>query len=436
MRNFETLKLEADRLRKSKKIDEALIVYREMWEDHREECTKWDGYSYAFCLKQRGDFKGGLDVSREIYEANPDFENISRLYAWCIFFLEVSLPKIDDEEKYLEAANKITELTIQDDPQSPYTRTVIRVLEYLNKKDKLPVEIAQQWCEKLDANKLSSSPIFSKKGSEVEEHASDLERYYMVKTKLLYEQQEYDSCIAFCAEAIENIDQFHYGNEVWFNRAIAISYLKKGDTEKAKEVIDEIISTKRDWYVQKECADIYHKIGDNKSALNFALEAALAPGDADKKVGLFAIMARILEELEFADEAKIHLELVYSIRATRRWGVNDDLADWLRKYNINERPNDKNYMLRKARGCWDQLKYADQEELSGRIKTILPNGISGFISVDQETSYFFIFRNARIRPDMIVPGLPVVFYLEDSYDHKRERNTKVAVSVREDRGSF
>ncbi|MGL4410584.1 MAG: hypothetical protein ACRCTF_00370, partial [Bacteroidales bacterium] len=91
---------------------------------------------------------------------------------------------------------------------------------------------------------------------------------------------------------------------------------------------------------------------------------------------------------------------------------------------------------RKARGCWDQLKYADQEELSGRIKTILPNGISGFISVDQETSYFFIFRNARIRPDMIVPGLPVVFYLEDSYDHKRERNTKVAVSVREDRGSF
>lgn len=436
MRNFEALKLEADRLRKSKKIQDALPTYREMWEEHRAECSKWDGYSYAFCLKQQGDFTGGLEVCREVYAEHPDFENIGRLYAWCLFFLEVSINEVADLERYLNAAEQITELTIQDDLQSPYTRTVIRVLEHLNKESKPQVDLLSDWCSKLDPAKLSSSPIFSKKGTEVEEHASDLERYYMARNKMLYESEEFSNAILGCYEALENIDQFHYGNEVWFKRTIALSYLKLNETEKAKEIIDEIVSTKRDWYVQRECAEIYHKIGDNKTALNYALEGAMAPGDADKKVGLFALMAKILEDMNLRDEARFHLELVYAIRAARRWGVNDEMADWLRSYDIDPNPQDKNSMLRKVKGVWEQVKYADQVELTGRIKAILPNGISGFIAVDEVTSYFFIFRNVRMRPDMIAIGVPVSFFLEDSYDHKRERNTKVAVAIREIRNNY
>ena len=132
MQDFQTIKKQADEFRKAKKYADALPLYKQLWEEYRENCNEWEGWAYAFCLKQQKEYKNSLDICREVYKLKPDFDNIKGVYAWCIYYTEIALKVINDEPKFFKAGDGILKLSKQDDQYSPYTQTVFKILEYLN----------------------------------------------------------------------------------------------------------------------------------------------------------------------------------------------------------------------------------------------------------------------------------------------------------------
>ena len=69
---YKDIKTQADSLRKQKRYSEALPLYGDLWLNHRDQCTEWDGWGFAQCLYHQGDYAKALDSCREVYSLKPE----------------------------------------------------------------------------------------------------------------------------------------------------------------------------------------------------------------------------------------------------------------------------------------------------------------------------------------------------------------------------
>jgi len=74
------------------------------------------------------------------------------------------------------------------------------------------------------------------------EFASAREDWFATKTKALFELKQYQECFELSKKALELFDKFHYSNEVWFARRIALSKKHLG---KSEDALNELLSTNR-----------------------------------------------------------------------------------------------------------------------------------------------------------------------------------------------
>jgi hypothetical protein len=82
------------------------------------------------------------------------------------------------------------------------------------------------------------------------------------------------------------------------------------------------------------------------------------------------------------------------------------------------------------RRLWEDIKYEDQEQFTGTIRSILPNGKAGFVEAEPRKSYFFSRKDFKGKDDQFVAGALVTFYLVDGFDTKKGIATRNAVNVR------
>lgn len=440
MPDFQTLKQQATEFRKAKNYVQALPLYKQLWEEYRESCDVWEGWAYAFCLKQQKDYKKSLEICREVYTLKPDFKNIRDVYAWSIYYTEIAVQAINNETLFFKAGNGILQLSTQEDksvtkePNHPciYTMTVFKILEYLNDKAIYPTDKILEWTDKLNFEFLDNNPYsFTDKEGNTRELASKKEQYFMWRTKALLKKQSYQECIDLCENALNIFEKFHYGNDVWFARRISLSYKGLGQPETALEQLKNLLKRKNEWFIQKEIAEIYLEQGDKDQALKFALDSALNFGDADKKMNLYLLLADILQQQGKIDEARKHIEFICKIRQESQWRMDNDLQKQITLFSIDvEKLPDFKVILKELRRIWDNLKYNPEYQLRGFIKTILPNGRAGFIEIERNKSYYFQIKDFTGRRDLIKEGQKVTFFLIDAFDQHRNQPTKNAVNIK------
>ncbi len=432
MQDYQTIKKQADELRRAKKYADALPLYKQLWEEHRENCNEWDGWAYAFCLKQLKDYKQSLEICREVYKLKPDFENIKGVYAWCIYYTEITVEKVNDESRFLRAGEEILKLSKQDDQYSPYTQTVYKILEYLNDKANYPTDKVLEWTGKLNFEILDDKPfVFKDNEGKIRELASKKEQYFMWRTKALLKKSLFEECIELCQKALDTFENFHYNNDIWFTRRIALSYRGLGKPEKALEQLKSLLKRKNDWFIHKEIAEIYFEQKSSKQALKFAIDGALGFGDADKKLNLYKLLSEILISTNQNEEAKKHIEFMYQIRKAHGWKIDNDLQNLINKFQIDttKTVNLRDFE-RELNQLWEKLKFSNQKQLTGTIKTILPNGNAGFIETEDKKSYYFLLRNFKAKPELAKEGQKVTFFLEEGFDTKKNQKTENAVNVK------
>jgi tetratricopeptide (TPR) repeat protein len=410
---YNTVKQQADQLRKAKNYAKALPLYKQLWEEFRESCNEWDGWAYALCLKQQKNYKQALDVCREVYKARPDFDAIKGVYAWCIYYTEISVEKVEDETRFFRAGEGIVRLSKQDDPYSPYTWAIIKILEYLDDKAVYPTDKILEWTSKLNPELLETEPFrFTNNEGEARELASKKEQYFMWRTKALFEKGLFEDCIESSQKALSSFEKFHYNNDIWFARRISLSYKELGRLETALEQLKSLLRRKNEWFIQKEIAEIYFEQGDKGEALKYAIDSALNFGDVDKKLNVYKLLSEILASNHQEPEARKHIEFINQIKK--------DTAKSAGVRNLE----------RELKQLWEKLKFNNRTPLSGVIKSILPNGKAGFVETGNRKSYYFQLRNFKGKPELAQAGQKVTFFLEDGFDAKKNKKTENAVNLK------
>lgn len=113
-RDFRQLKKIADELRGNEKDEHAVIYYRDYFENHRQLRDLWIGWGYAYTLLKLEKYGDALEVSREVYGMNAEFDAGKNVYAGYIYHGEIK---------------KDMKLFKPNDKYSSCTITVLRVLD-------------------------------------------------------------------------------------------------------------------------------------------------------------------------------------------------------------------------------------------------------------------------------------------------------------------
>lgn len=256
------------------------------------------------------------------------------------------------------------------------------------------------------------------------ELASDKENWYAYKSKALIKLEMFQECYDISKEALETFTNFHYSNDVWFARRIALSKKYLGNPSDAITELLQILKRKKEWFIQKELAELYKEAGDYESAFKFAILAINNFGDLEYKIELLFLLGELLKEKKENELAFKHFSLSHLIRVSKEWKINQKLLLALGIFENEPIPLENLQALKR-----DLMKYWDSfnkssERSKGKIKKILhknEKGVDGFIEYDSGKSiYFKVNQNEKII-DALTIGTNVEFQIIPPDDGKRER---------------
>lgn len=272
-------------------------------------------------------------------------------------------------------------------------------------KDKPSVnwEIVNRFCDLVSVESLDASctviEVERKGAKKPMELASDKENWYAFKTKALFETQQYRECFEVSKQALEIFQSLHYSNDAWFARRIALSKKHLGNSTDALNELLLILKRKKEWFIQREVAEIYKENGDFDKAFKYAIEAINNFGDLEYKVGLLVLIAEILEERQEKELSFKHYMLSKLLRQQAEWKIPQALNYALNNLNFPQIPLEQTANLKKELAIyWNTFKTQQDKstisshQLIGKIDKILHNnekGADGFIRYDNNKSIYF-----------------------------------------------
>ncbi len=124
-----------------------------------------------------------------------------------------------------------------------------------------------------------------------------------------------------------------------------------------------------------------HAKEQDEAALDYAVDAALGPGDLAFKWELFALMGDLLAAQGKPDRRRQHYRLASALRAEQGWREDSDLAAHVRELPPAPAQPAKD-LVRELEGTWRALKFADQERVTGEIERTDPGKRTGTIRAD------------------------------------------------------
>jgi tetratricopeptide (TPR) repeat protein len=319
------------------------------------------------------------------------------------------------------------------------------VLKSEKKKPAPNWKLINEFCNKIDREKISkdcSTIQVERKGQLKDmELASDFENWYAYKTKALSKLGEWQECFDLSKEALERIETFHYSNDVWFSRRVALSKRNLGNTEDTIQELQSILKKKREWFIQKELAELYFEKGNIESALKQATDAMNNFGPLEFKVDLLYLLGKILRQQDKLELSFQHFSLSKLIRQAEEWKLPQKLFDELRTFTFPEIPQtDFKKLKNELQKYWDSFKAtqtksfdkprtfdnskkAKDNNLEGEIVRILHDnerGKVGFLKSNGKEHYFSVNPNFQFISKIAV-GTKVLFEIKPATDGKKEQ---------------
>lgn len=311
-------------------------------------------------------------------------------------------------------------------------------------KDKPSVNwtVVNKFCDLVSVEALDtecrSIEVERKGEKKTMELASDKENWFAFKTKALFETGQYQECFEISKQALEAFEKFHYSNEIWFARRIALSKKHLGNSAEALNELLQILRRKKEWFIQTEVAEIYKESGDFDKAFKYAIDAINNFGDLEYKVGLLVQIAEILEKKEEKELAFKHYSLSKLLRQQEEWKVPQTIEYALQnlgfvQISLEQLPNLKKelksywntFKPQQTRPTTNNNRTNNNQQQTGKIDKILHNdekGADGFIKYDNNKSVYFRLNATDELIKKLTVGLEVTFkILPPKEDGKKER---------------
>lgn len=307
-------------------------------------------------------------------------------------------------------------------------------------KDKPSVNwaVVTKFCDLVSVDSLDTScetrEVERKGVMKPMEFASDKENWYAFKTKSLFETQQFQECFDLSKQALETVEKFHYSNEIWFARRVALSKKNLGNSAEALNELLQILKRKREWFIQNEVAEIYKENGDFEKSFKYAIDAINNFGDIEYKVGLLVLIAENLIQKQENELAFKHYMLSKLLRQHEEWKVPQNIEIAIQNLGFTQYALDQLTTLKKElKVYWNSFKpqqtnpiINNNKHIIGKIDKILHNddekGADGFIKYDTNKSvYFRVNETEELRKKLAI-GLEVSFkILPPKEEGKKER---------------
>lgn len=458
-------------LKKEKRYSEALSHFKENKANFSKEQLSNNEYVVSdiiSCLRYTNQFDAGFQFLK-IYDIKIDDsqkERILTAYGWLLWSKykaeNENTSNSDDETQFFDEdeddfqeqnfhydKNELIErietlIPILLGLNSDFSKTLVSnlfsiVLKSEKKKPAPNWKLVNDFCNQINPTLLStdcSTIQVERKGRTQDmELASDFENWYAYKTKALMKLGEWQECFDTSKEALENIDNFHYSNDVWFSRRVALSKKNLGNTEDTIEELETILKKKREWFIQKELAELYFEKDDLNTAFKMAIDAINNFGPLEFKVDLLFLIAKILNKQDESDLSFKHFSLSKLVRQDEEWKVPQKLFDELNQFDQNEIPLSELKSLKsELMKYWNGFNKNDKRQktpkhrnnsdnLQGEVTKLLHDnerGKDGFIKSDNNEFYFSASPNWHLTSELTV-GKKVVFKVIPATDEKKEQ---------------
>jgi hypothetical protein len=237
MPDLKERKNKAKELRKSQNFKEAVLLYRDLWEETGDH---YDGAGLLHCLRKLELFNEAIPLAEDLIIKHPDFDWCRNEVIWT--FISGYLYKLGENEsleKVSEAAKKVMALN----PHELAEKVVVfKVLK--SAKAHGDWRIVNEWVIKIDPNTLSIEPITYEPGRK---GWSDRSLWYNYRIRGLLESGGDEEA----QKAIEIVDeisgQFAY-EQRFFLRLKALAYHKIGNLCAAEKIYDGLCNRSRSDY--------------------------------------------------------------------------------------------------------------------------------------------------------------------------------------------
>lgn len=281
-------------------------------------------------------------------------------------------------------------------------------------------------------NECKTIEIERKGEKKLMELASSKEEWFALKTKALFKMKHYQECLDLSKVALESFEKFHYSNDIWFARRIALSKKSLGNSADAIVELQKVLRRKKEWFIQKELAVLYQEVGDIEKAFNYAILAINNFGDLEYKVDLLFLLGELLKSKQEDDLAFKHFSLSRLIRIKEEWKVPPELQSILSQFSVAtisiENLEELKYELRKYWNSFNLQQSMQGQDMNqkqiGKIEKILHNnekGIDGFIKYNGNKSVYFRVNTTEEIVKKIALGLEVEFKIFPAMDNKKEK---------------
>jgi tetratricopeptide (TPR) repeat protein len=264
------------------------------------------------------------------------------------------------------------------------------------------------------------------------ELASDKENWFAYKSKALMKLGMFQECYEVSKQALDIFELFHYSNDIWFARRVALSKKNLGNSADAIAELEQVLRRKKEWFIQKELAVLYQEAGDNEKAFNYAISAINNFGDLEYKVDLLYLLGELLKSKQENDLAFKHFSLSQLIRTKEEWSIPSKLQTALSQFEKTAIAVDKLQDLKsELKKYWssfnpqpnNQRQNTNQRQ-TGKIDRILHNdekGVDGFIKFNGNKSVYFRVNTTEEIIKKLTIGLDVEFKILPATEDKKEK---------------
>jgi tetratricopeptide (TPR) repeat protein len=409
-------------LKKAENFSDAIPLFEILWEKDND---KWDGWNLAFCYNKCSNFELALNISKKVYHLDKEFNYIKEQYAWAAYMLKIKDLDFSDNFDLLERyANGIIKLTQEDNVFRHLT--ILKIMDFCNKNTYWEKLI--YWSKKISPEDLDSNSYTVNKKNKNITIPSKKEKWYLKVTKAYEKTGNWDQCLKECNKALN-----FFPNVIWFLWRKAISMGNRGDVDIAIKLLEKISLIKSEWFIYRDIAKLYAQQDNIDIALDNIFKACIKSvkqPDLEYKWELFYYAASYLNKKNNKEMAVSHLLLSYTLRDGKGWKIPEKLSNLSIQLNVElESVSDKSESIKELQSFWDKQKYEQLQRYSGKIKAILPNGKAGFITSDKNKDYYFNLYSCKIPNEEIKPGKRISFYLEESFDKKKNINSFRAVNI-------
>jgi len=417
-------------LRQDKRYDEVLKLYKSqihgIYNNELIKADTWLVYSIMFCLRKTDKAFAALDFFNSTMKLSLNAgtpKHLLQEFGWSLF--KMAELKSSGSESHIISENilrveRFLDLISLDSEYLLYTKLYFLSNELELKKSNPQLLVVKKRLMKFEPSRFSADcskiAIQSKGQMREVELASDREKYYVLYSKLLFSLEEYNECIGICNEALETIPKFHFGNNLWLTRRLALCYTNIGNLEIAISNFKEILRKKSDWFIENELSMLLYQKGDVKKAQELGCKAALNGGFSEYKVNMFVQLGKILRNPENSALVCKHFALSIAIRNENQWKIPKDMESLLDSSRCEIAEKSSRVLYNELKKEWEGLlpDRRNEQELKegyGIVTAILHDGSNGdgFITDEDSGSIYFRYPIVKGNTSCLKKGTKVWF---------------------------